>query len=633
MDQCEDVHSIGGPNSEHARTAVPFAQGEDIYLDIGDGCGFSFRVTVEHVYQPCTVALVMLVVFEEIPPAAWGKKIGERAILKLYDRRYAFGIRKAAMRGVGDEGLGTHDKSIEKEYRLEVKAYGLLVDIPGFINKHTGVKPSGVKPKPEIEEPVFYEDSTTAGAPGKNLDEGEIYFDEWRSQPFQNREYCRHRAKPYGTNEAAEFKMKFSIATRTQALCLSIQKNEAAMYEKLLPLQGAEIPKFYSRVWMKAASDGAFPEQFMIGPDDFVFIPGILLEYVEGEYLEPMILGVDSVQDWKGASVNVPRDQADKELKKMVKASARLVNKVLDHGVVNEELTDHNLLFPKKKVGGLFSFMFDFASARSRREVEADEEWKRRGGLFPVMFDFALARSRREDETHEQWNSHRWVVKKDGDIDYDFLRERDPTRRRKIEDILVDKDELKMASTTATPPVSVLFVCLGNICRSPMAEAVFRSTAANSSSISTIDSAGTGAYHELDPPDPRTMSTLRKHQISDYDHAARKVTKDDFREFDYILAMDKYNLQDLLRVRDSVISGRGGKKHGADSAAGSGIADVRLFGDFGGSKGVHAKVGGGEEVQDPYYGAHDGFEEVYQQVVRFSKGFLQHVEGLDAKGE
>lgn len=165
-----------------------------------------------------------------------------------------------------------------------------------------------------------------------------------------------------------------------------------------------------------------------------------------------------------------------------------------------------------------------------------------------------------------------------------------------------------------------------------MAEAVFTSMTADNPSIGTIDSAGTGAYHELDPPDPRTTATLRKHQISDYDHAARKVTKDDFRKFDYVLAMDKHNLRDLLRARDSVASG---KKHGtADSAVGGNkIADVRLFGDFAGSKGVHAKVGGGEQVQDPYYGVHDGFEEVYQQVVRFSKGFLEHVEGLEGKGE
>ena len=156
-----------------------------------------------------------------------------------------------------------------------------------------------------------------------------------------------------------------------------------------------------------------------------------------------------------------------------------------------------------------------------------------------------------------------------------------------------------------------------------MAEAVFRSAAAESSSIGTIDSAGTDAFHRGDPPDPRTMDTLRKHKASDYDHKARKVTKEDFEKFDYILGMDQSNLRSLLRVKSSVVAG------GADKTA-----YVRLFGDFGGQKGtVTTKVGGGEEVQDPYYGARNGFEEVYQQVVRFSEGFLEYVEGLEGAGE
>jgi low molecular weight phosphotyrosine protein phosphatase len=156
-----------------------------------------------------------------------------------------------------------------------------------------------------------------------------------------------------------------------------------------------------------------------------------------------------------------------------------------------------------------------------------------------------------------------------------------------------------------------------------MAEAVFRSTAADSQSIGTIDSAGTDAFHRGDPPDSRTMDTLKKHKVSDYDHEARKVTKEDFAKFDYILGMDRSNLRGLLRVRDSVIA-----------AGGDNVAKVRLFGDFGGQKGsVTAKVGGGEEVQDPYYGARNGFEEVYQQVVRFSEGFLEYVEGLDGSEE
>ncbi|KAL1879047.1 Low molecular weight phosphotyrosine protein phosphatase [Paecilomyces lecythidis] len=175
-----------------------------------------------------------------------------------------------------------------------------------------------------------------------------------------------------------------------------------------------------------------------------------------------------------------------------------------------------------------------------------------------------------------------------------------------------------------------------------MAHAVFRDLAAQHPSlIGEIDSAGTGAYHALDPPDPRTMSTLRRHGITDFDHAARKITKDDFRHFDYILAMDKYNLSDLQRVRDSVVGSKNpsaaarsaGMKTTRASAAGGGggadgdkVAEVRLFGDFLPNGEVHQKVGGGEEVQDPYYGGQNGFEEVYGQVVRFSKGFLGYLE-------
>ncbi|KAE8356602.1 phosphotyrosine protein phosphatase I superfamily [Aspergillus coremiiformis] len=186
--------------------------------------------------------------------------------------------------------------------------------------------------------------------------------------------------------------------------------------------------------------------------------------------------------------------------------------------------------------------------------------------------------------------------------------------------------------------VNVLFVCLGNICRSPMAEGVFRNLAASHPLINEIDSAGTGAYHTHEPPDSRTMSTLRHHGINNYNHAARKVTKEDFLTFDYLMAMDKSNLRDLLDVRESVIASmrkagdtasRGTKAAvslAASGEAGAKVAEVRLFGDFGAGGVLHDRVGGGEVVQDPYYGGVNGFEEVYHQVVRFSKGFLDYLE-------
>ncbi len=145
-----------------------------------------------------------------------------------------------------------------------------------------------------------------------------------------------------------------------------------------------------------------------------------------------------------------------------------------------------------------------------------------------------------------------------------------------------------------------------------MAEGVFRSLTHSSPHISHIDSAGTGAYHTDDPPDPRTMAILETNGMTDYDHGARKITSADFKEFDYILAMDRDNLKDLQRARQRVIA-KSKDKSEVD------LGKVMLFGDFGGRK--------GEEVIDPYYGPRDGFEIAYEQMVRFSKGFLNEVVG------
>lgn len=156
-----------------------------------------------------------------------------------------------------------------------------------------------------------------------------------------------------------------------------------------------------------------------------------------------------------------------------------------------------------------------------------------------------------------------------------------------------------------------------------MAEAVFRSLTNNIPSttpsspphplISRIDSAGTGAYHTLSPPDPRTLTILASHNIDTYDHGARKITARDFDEFDYIFAMDRQNLRDLQAMKSRIER----KKSGASMKA-----KVRLFGEFGGKEGTSR---GGEEVVDPYYGADDGFEVVYEQVERFSRAFLKEV--------
>ena len=212
-----------------------------------------------------------------------------------------------------------------------------------------------------------------------------------------------------------------------------------------------------------------------------------------------------------------------------------------------------------------------------------------------------------------------------------------------------------MSSTTTRPspppPIRILFVCLGNICRSPMAHGIFASLTSSLPAVLpsgsrtpsiTLDSAGTGAYHAGSDPDPRTLSTLRKHGIDGFEHAARKVRLADFWEFDYVLAMDDENLEDLRvvgrraereRNAGGARKGAGGeglRKVGQLGAEGGnkaredgeeGLARLCLFGDFGGRE--------GEVIDDPWYGGGEGFEVAYKQCVRFSKGLLREILGED----
>lgn len=174
------------------------------------------------------------------------------------------------------------------------------------------------------------------------------------------------------------------------------------------------------------------------------------------------------------------------------------------------------------------------------------------------------------------------------------------------------------AASEPTKQVSVLFVCLGNICRSPLAEGVFRNLTAQNPLISRIDSCGTGAYHAGDQPDSRTLSVLEQNGISGFRHKARKVKiPSDFEDFDHILAMDDDNLMDL---KDMV---KRAKKKGLLS--GDEVQKVRLYGEFGGKS-------GDEEVGDPYYGGTTGFSVAYEQVERFGRGLLKHIEDEAKKG-
>ena len=154
-----------------------------------------------------------------------------------------------------------------------------------------------------------------------------------------------------------------------------------------------------------------------------------------------------------------------------------------------------------------------------------------------------------------------------------------------------------------------------------MAQAVFEHLTLSLPSSSPrirADSAGMTAYHEDEPPDLRTLATLQEHGITDFEHGARYFVNSDFDEFDYILAMDKENLESLT-----------GRARRLKSSKGAKDAHICLFGDYDHDRKEDRM--NGEEIVDPYYGADTGFETAFQQCVRFSKGWLREVLGVEVE--
>lgn len=153
------------------------------------------------------------------------------------------------------------------------------------------------------------------------------------------------------------------------------------------------------------------------------------------------------------------------------------------------------------------------------------------------------------------------------------------------------------------PMIRVLFVCLGNICRSPMADAVLRHMVeqAGLSDRIAVDSAGTGSWHIGEPPHRGTQKVLHDHGIR-YDGRARQFTRADLNEFDYILAMDGSNLSDIGRI----------------SANGT-LAEVRKFLSYANAEGLTDVT----DVPDPYYTGE--YDYVYDLVEKGCRALLAHI--------
>lgn len=154
--------------------------------------------------------------------------------------------------------------------------------------------------------------------------------------------------------------------------------------------------------------------------------------------------------------------------------------------------------------------------------------------------------------------------------------------------------------------MKILFVCLGNICRSPLAEGILKHKLKllGLDSKVTVDSCGTSNYHIGDLPDSRTRQNAEKNGVL-LDHRGRQLSAEDLDHFDFILAMDRTNYNNILKLTN-------------EQALRNKVMLMREF-----------DAAEGEEVPDPYYGGEDGFQEVFDILDRSMDGFIDH---LQSKG-
>ena len=153
-------------------------------------------------------------------------------------------------------------------------------------------------------------------------------------------------------------------------------------------------------------------------------------------------------------------------------------------------------------------------------------------------------------------------------------------------------------------PSSILLVCLGNICRSPTAEEIFRQQAAIAGLSIKIDSAGTGDWHIGHAPDVRAQRHAKSNGYNISKLVARQVTADDFRNFDLVLAMDAQNLADLQNIKDGITES-------TDK-----LAKLALFSE-------EDPTYSGDDVPDPYQGESEAFDEVIERIESSSQAWIE----------
>jgi len=155
--------------------------------------------------------------------------------------------------------------------------------------------------------------------------------------------------------------------------------------------------------------------------------------------------------------------------------------------------------------------------------------------------------------------------------------------------------------------IGVVFVCLGNICRSPLAEGVFRAELARRGLTDRfrVDSCGTGGYHVGERPDPRSVEVAARHGVDISGQRSRKLSRDDYTGFDWLVAMDPLNARDLASTRPADATGQ--------------IVEFMTY--------VVPPEGDG--VPDPYYGGPRGFDVVYDLLARGMGPLLDEVLAAD----